>query len=139
MKPYIVIGPLVRFGVGTVLGLSALQIDGRRHALADIHERGRGLLTALVMSEVEFKTGEVVGLDRDLSRTEEIVLKPVPRARRPEGDKPPKSTKAAAAANEGGGGEANEGGGGEASEAPATDDGGDGERGAGTPASGAAG
>lgn len=67
---------LVRFGAGTKLTLTASQIDARRHALEAVEMHGE-VGDAVFSSAVEFKVGEVIGLDHALSRAEKDSLEPV--------------------------------------------------------------
>ncbi|WLR92176.1 hypothetical protein [Shinella zoogloeoides] len=72
---YVVVGDCVRFGVGQALMLSDSQIAARRHALEDGDKKNK----VVVITSVEFKRGEVIGLaDKydDLPRSLSSVLEP---------------------------------------------------------------
>lgn len=79
---YIVVGDVVRFGVGQALKLSAAQIDVRRHVL-EVTDGDKGEVTA--SGPVEFKRGEEIGLKdkfEDLPRSLSDVLEPAVKAKK---------------------------------------------------------
>ncbi|ATE84722.1 hypothetical protein B9J07_25570 [Sinorhizobium sp. LM21] len=79
---YIVVGDVVRFGVGQAIKLSAAQIDVRRHVL-EVTDGDKGEVTA--SGPVEFKRGEEIGLKdkfEDLPRSLSDVLEPAAKAKK---------------------------------------------------------
>jgi hypothetical protein len=64
MKPYRVVTGPVRFGPGQVLHLSPQQVALRAHNLeVGKPDRRTGAVPVTVVNAIEFKTGEVIGLE----------------------------------------------------------------------------
>lgn len=68
MNLYVVIAALVRFNFGATLYLTPQQAEGRIHNFKEnkIHEKGRKPYT--VEKQVEFKRGEVIGIEGEVNK-----------------------------------------------------------------------
>lgn len=75
-----------RFGDGDVLGLSDKQIEPRAHALEIVNEESGGAIVK-VKAPVEFKAGEIVGLDELPKRMADAAELLQPESRKGKGDK----------------------------------------------------
>jgi hypothetical protein len=76
LKTYRVNAKVAKFHPGAVLELSAEQFDLRRHNLERTVAASPGRFAATVLSPVEFKTGEIIGV-ADIASYQRNILEPV--------------------------------------------------------------